>query len=84
MENLLSRISILIVIPCGLLIFFCFASSVFHSPGFSESRFFRVYVFQGPGFSEARFFWVQVFQVPGFLDSGSRVWVQVKVALNGF
>ena len=59
-------------------------SHVFHSPGFSESRFFRVHVFQVPGFSGSRFFWVQVFLVPGF--SGSRffrVWVQVlEVALK--
>ena len=40
-------------------------SRVFHSPGFSESRFFRVQVFLSPGFSGSRFFRVQVFQDPG-------------------
>ena len=53
------------------------AYRVFHSPGFSESRFFRVQVFQDLGFSESsfsgcRFFRVQV-QVqdvgPGFRSS---------------
>ena len=49
----------------------------FHSPGFTESSFFRAQVFQGPDFSESRFFRAQVFQDPGFSGSGSRVWVQV-------
>ena len=40
-------------------------NSFFHSPGFSESKFFRVEVFQGPGFSWSRFFCAQVFQGPG-------------------
>ena len=71
------------IIPCGLLIFFFFwhpaVSCVFHSPGFSESRFFRVQVFQDPGFSGSRFFWVQVFQCPWF--SGSRFF-RVQVFLS--
>ena len=58
--------------PCGLLIFFLHpaVSRVFHSPGFSKSRFVRVQLFLSPGFSRSRFFRVQVFQRPGF--SGSR------------
>ena len=44
-------------------------SRVFHSAGFSESRFFRVQVFQSLGFSESRFFRVQVFQGPDFSES---------------
>ena len=57
-------------------------SRAFHSPGFSEPRFFRVQVFQGPGFSQSRFFRLQVFLSPGF--SGSRFfWVQVFLG-SGF
>ena len=44
-------------------------SRVFHSPGFSESRFFRVQVFLSTGFSGSRFFCVQVFQGPCFSES---------------
>ena len=58
-------------------------SRAFHSPGFSEPRFFRVQVFQGPGFSGSRFFRVQVFQGPDpGSGSGSRVWVQVSEVAN--
>ena len=35
-------------------------SRVFHSPGFSGSRFFRVQIFLGPGFSGSTFFRVRV------------------------
>ena len=57
--------------PCGLLIFFLHpaVSRVFHSPGFSKSRFVRVQLFLSPGFSRSRFFRVQVFQRPGFSGS---------------
>ena len=50
-------------------------SRVFYSPGFSETRFFRVQVFR-----------VQVFLSPGFQgpgpESGSRIWVQVLEVLE--
>ena len=55
--------------------------NVFHGPGFSGSRFFRVQVFQGPDFSGSRFFWLWVFQGLGF--SGSKFFrVQVFLALG--
>ena len=64
--------------PCGLLIFFLHpaVSRVFHSPGFSKSRFLRVQVFLSPGFSESRFFRVHVLQGPGF-SGCTFFWVQV-------
>ena len=58
-------------------------SYVFHGPGFSGSRFFKVQEFQGPGFSGARFFRVQIFLHP-VLESGSRIGVQVLVGDNRF
>ena len=58
-------------------------SRVFHSPGFSESRFFRVQVFLSPSFSVSRFFRIQFFLGPGF--SGSRFFrVRVEGLGPGF
>ena len=74
-KSLLSRFSVLIsytMWSSNLLCVYSAVLNVFHGPGFSGSRFFRVQVFQGPGFSGFSFFWVWV-QVqglgPGFRSS---------------
>ena len=98
-KSFLSRISVLInhtMWSSNFFVFFFAVSRDFHSPSFSEPRFFRIQVFQGsdfleytffkaqvflsPGFSGSSFFWVQAFLSPGFSRSGSRVWVQVLEA----
>ena len=51
-------------------------SRVFHSPGFSESRIFRVQVFLSPGFSGSRF-WFQVLEVAVRRCSVKKVFLEI-------
>ena len=84
-KSFLSRISMLInhtMWSSNFFFFFFFAvSRDFHSPSFSEPRFFRIQVFQGSGFLEYTFFRAQVFLSPGFSGSSffrvQLFWVQV-------